>query len=826
MFINSSIRTSGPLGPGFVAISFMVATIAGTSASNSADIIISAPQTFTETLTEDSTVTVTNTGSIIVDPGTVAFDSAGFNSELILFGPVSASTSVAGTDVNTILQLGSLYNTVTVGQGGDISANGIAIPDNTYAVQQITAGGVNTVNLENATITATSDDVIARGIEQLVITNRNVINFGSNARLSVDGDTGAFGIIQSSVSGDSDAVFAAGTRLDVSSFAFTTAVQQGSSGSGDLTSVFGDNVHINVKGTGATTAVLQTTSSGSASLTFGSGTYIKVIGGNSPGAIRQLSSDNSFILGQNSIIDVTTGGNQFGLNQQPRDTFNRNRAVIQANSRISVVAGLDATGILSTATAPVTSSLTLEHGVEIFASGDAAFGVDVVANGFELQNNGGRIIATSTNAIQESYGVRMDGDNNNFINHGTIFADLAPDSHAILMNGNNNMLSMLTYPVTQGQITFGNGSGTFGTGNTLVMGRGFDAAFTVGADPAGLTVLGQGQSLTVSQIGINLLKVVSIDSDGFFRASSVRMADDLIRFLQQEITTHALKNRTFLYQDNGLIQDFWFDASGFGQHSTTGRAYSHALGAFTIGYDRAFEGNGLGGVYAGYSVGSVNQGNQHWDNTLQTAYAGIYYDRAFDRILTGINLLAGINWDDASRTYLDNTVPGGIVNGSDNGVGFLISPELTVGYELPWRQYLFVPSVGVRYSLFHQDSYSEGGANGLSLSNRNHQQINVRLQVAGIGLSAVNQDATRWNTTLRGGLDIYGNWGDDIDASVMGFDVIYDENLNDGGVRPFIGADVEYLVTDRASLDFGVEGAYDSINAVFGSINAGFSVLF
>ncbi|GHB46006.1 hypothetical protein GCM10007094_39140 [Pseudovibrio japonicus] len=420
----------------------------------------------------------------------------------------------------------------------------------------------------------------------------------------------------------------------------------------------------------------------------------------------------------------------------------------------------------------------------------------------------------------------MNGDHNNFVNYGSVFADLAPDSHAIMMNGNHNSLSLLAYPVIQGQITFGDGVGTFGTDNTLTIGSGFDAAFTIDADPHELTVLGQGQPLAVNQIAPYQVKVVTLDSDGFFRASSVRMTDDLIRYLQQEIYTRELKNRQFLYQDNGLIQDFWFDASGFGQASTTGRAYSHFLGAFTIGYDRAFEDNALGGIYAGYSIGAVNAGNRNWDNTLQTAYAGIYYDRVFNRILTGINLLGGINWDDVSRTYLDNTAPGGVVKGDDNGVGFLISPELTIGYEVPWRQYLIVPSAGVRYSLFHQDSYSESGVNGLRLDSRNHQQINVRLQLAGIGFNALNQDSNYWNTTLRAGLDIYGNWGDDIDARVMGFDVPYHENLNDGGVRPFIGADVDYQVTDRATLDFGVEGAYDSIDAVFGSINAGFSVLF
>ncbi len=164
------------------------------------------------------------------------------------------------------------------------------------------------------------------------------------------------------------------------------------------------------------------------------------------------------------------------------------------------------------------------------------------------------------------------------MNHGTVFADLAEDSYALLMTGNNNMLSLLTYPVIQGQISFSNESGSgFGTGNTLLVGSGFDAVFTVGANPDELTVLGQGQPLFVNQSGINQLQVISMSSQDLFRSSSSRMANDLVRFVHQHINTRAIQNRTFLYQDNGLLQDFWFDASGFGQHSTSGANYSHAL---------------------------------------------------------------------------------------------------------------------------------------------------------------------------------------------------------------------------------------------------------
>ncbi len=457
-----------------------------------------------------------------------------------------------------------------------------------------------------------------------------------------------------------------------------------------------------------------------------------------------------------------------------------------------------------------------------------AYGLDFAGTGYELTNTGSIIstaTAIGTTASDMSIGVRMTGDSNSFVNHSRVFADLAQDSHAILMDGNDNTLSLLTYPVIQGQITFGDGGGGFGTDNTLIIGSGFDAAFTVGAAPGELTVLGQGQPLVVNQIGTNLFQVLTIDPNDLLRSSSVRMSDDLVRFLQQHITTRGIQNRSFLYQDNGLLQDFWFDASGFGQHSTSGRTYAHAMGAFTIGYDRALESNALGGVYGGYSIGSVTEGNVLWDSTLQTAYAGAYYDRVFDRILTGINLLGGITFDDTKRRYLDNTAPGGMTTGESNGTGFLISPEITAGYEVPYRGILVIPSVSGRYTFFHQQGYSEGGPSGLNLSALNRQQINVRLEVAGVGLRALNQ-GSRWSTILRGGLDVYANWGNNVDATLGGTPIPYSLEDNNGGVRPFIGADAEYRLTDRATLDLGLEAAYDTIDAVFGSINAGFSVLF
>ncbi|GHB41677.1 hypothetical protein GCM10007094_33930 [Pseudovibrio japonicus] len=774
----------------------------------------------------DNLLEIEANGSLTVEAGGEARGIRQLNrngDNTLLIGENGILTVTAGEDAFGIVQQTNIgNNTLLIGANDPltVTAGGVAI-----GIEQVTDLGTNSIWIgagERISVTAGLDGT---GIDQTNIDGDNILEIGDHGKLEVvSGGIFTFGIDQSTNTGANAIQIGENGSIIVDGSFSVTGIRQSTFGSEDVTLTIGRGAWIDVTSSIAEVAgIFQGTTDGAASLSIGSGSMMNISGVTAARAVFQRASQNNLTIGANSTVHVVSEtGLGFAVDQG--SVSGSNRATIGANSRINVKAATTARGISSSASIG-SAFITVEQGAEIYASGDLAQGVFVNADNSELLSSG-RIIATSTNATTQSFGVQMIGDHNNFVNYGSVFADLAPDSHAIMMNGNHNSLSLLAYPVIQGQITFGDGAGTFGTDNTLTIGSGFDAAFTIDADPHELTVLGQGQPLAVNQIAPYQVKVVTLDSDGFFRASSVRMTDDLIRYLQQEIYTRELKNRQFLYQDNGLIQDFWFDASGFGQASTTGRAYSHFLGAFTIGYDRAFEDNALGGIYAGYSIGAVNAGNRNWDNTLQTAYAGIYYDRVFNRILTGINLLGGINWDDVSRTYLDNTAPGGVVKGDDNGVGFLISPELTIGYEVPWRQYLIVPSAGVRYSLFHQDSYSESGVNGLRLDSRNHQQINVRLQLAGIGFNALNQDSNYWNTTLRAGLDIYGNWGDDIDASVMGFDVPYNENLNDGGVRPFVGADVAYEVTDRATLDFGVEGAYDSIDAVFGSINAGFSVLF
>ena len=818
-----------------ITVHMSAAILMALASPSIAQTVISTPVTSTVLVPVDGgTVTVTSTGSISVSPGTLAIDANGFNSTITLSGPVSVSNPATAI-INGVLQDGNTFNTLIVGLGGDITASGDA-SSIIFGVNQTTSSGTNSVDLEEATISVTNTDLNAIGIRQVNTSGDNSVQFGTNGRLSVDTTVTDFeitGILQLNDTGDSDIVFAAGAEIDaisanISREAF--GIRQNTTGSGDVTSVFGANVQISASAAVFASGIEQTSDDGMVSATFGANGVITATGA-FPLGVRQRAPDARFELGEGSIINVNAGLTARGIAQEfIGGSPQTSQILLKANSLVNVVSsGSAAVGITSFARGPGPSFLTLEPGAEVFASSsNSTTAVQLSGDNFQMVNSG-RITATSTNATPNSRGVFVNGDSNSLVNHGAIIADLADTSSSIRVLGDDNMVSLLTFPVIQGRIVFD------GLTNTLLIGSGFDAVYTVAADLDELTIQGQGQTLIVKEIGPNLYQVITVGAegdgndtsfDGLFRSSSIRMSDDLVRFLQQHINTRSIQNRQFLYQDNGLLQDFWFDASGFGQHSTTGSAYSHGLGAFTIGYDRALEDNGLGGIYGGYSIGSVNTGNPTWENMLQTAYAGAYYDRNFNRILTGINLLGGFNWDDAKRRYMDNMAPGGIVTGKNNGTGFLISPEVSVGYEIPYRSLSIIPSVSGRYTYLHQGSYNEGIADGLTLSQLNRHQMNIRLELTGVGFNALNQDATRWSTILRGGLDVYANWHNDVRATVAGVSVPYTLDDNPVGIRPFVGADVEYRLTDRARLDFGLEGAYDTIDAVFGSINAGFSVLF
>ncbi len=499
---------------GFLATTFAAVGFSGIA---NGQVVVSAPQTTPVDLFADDTVIVTSTGSIsAVTPDTYAINANGNNSVIDLFGPVSVTSTLLGSSISTIVQEGDTYNTLNVHQGGNISATGIPFGVAFIGVLQRNASADNTVTLENALIRVESTSADTVGILQDTDSGTNTLQFGANGRISVLGASVATGIDQANSTGDINNLFGSGTQIDVEALlGDAAAIRQDVAISGDASNVFGANARITAKSTSDAFGIAQDVTSGVARTVFGSGAFIRIQAGAGGIGILQDSGDNRFGLGQNSVISVEAADFGLGLLQEPSDAGGRNQAILQAGSRINVTAGLVAFGILSDAAAPVTSSLTLEPGAQVSSTGAVAFGVLVDSDNFEMLNRG-RIAATSTDVSPVSFGVLLDGDNNSFVNHGSVFADLAPDSHAILIDGDRNMLSLLTYPVIQGQITF-NGS-LFGADNTLLVGRGFDAAFTVGASPIGLTVLGQGQSLTVNQIGTNLLKVVSISSEGFFQS--------------------------------------------------------------------------------------------------------------------------------------------------------------------------------------------------------------------------------------------------------------------------------------------------------------------
>ncbi len=215
-------------------------------------------------------------------------------------------------------------------------------------------------------VTAGTD---AFGIQQETDTGTNTIQFGPNGQISTSADTEAFGIEQTNDTGDSHAVFGSGTKLNVFSATFDAfALSQRHTTSGDLTSVFGTGARITVGGNEAK-FINQRTPDGSASANIGAGAQINVTGVGVAIAVDQVSDANTFILGENSVINVEAGSISFGLSQDSLNPTATNKIIIGANSRINVSGAGDSFGIASEADGALSSSIIVNKGAEINASG-------------------------------------------------------------------------------------------------------------------------------------------------------------------------------------------------------------------------------------------------------------------------------------------------------------------------------------------------------------------------------------------------------------------------------------------------------------------------
>ncbi|WP_143521592.1 autotransporter domain-containing protein [Pseudovibrio sp. Tun.PSC04-5.I4] len=217
---------------------------------------------------------------------------------------------------------------------------------------------------------------------------------------------------------------------------------------------------------------------------------------------------------------------------------------------------------------------------------------------------------------------------------------------------------------------------------------------------------------------------------------------------------------------------------------------------------------GLSSLAKGWS----NLYDGSWDSESQIAYVGGYYSRMFGSLFADLSLAGGYMWQDNPRRFMDNTATGGIRDSADQTIGTVfVTPVLTLGYSQALSETTsLAPSLSARYTFSYRDGYEEEAVSEISHEAEARHRLDLRAQLAFSWSGLEPNDFGVWNTRLRGGLDISAEGGDGASSSAFGQTMTIDEGDDDLGIRPFIGLDVAYNISERFDLNLSTEVAYAS----------------
>ncbi len=510
----------------------------------------------------------------------------------------------------------------------------------------------------------------------------------------------------------------------------------------------------------------------------------------------KVRTDDDAKVWNSGTINVTSTNNGFVVGEYDYDTIG-----IEVSSDYNDFTNHGSVSVTSTNAGVVTDDYDT-IGIEVYGDNN-------------LITNSGLVTVHSTNNgnVGENYftaGVYINGYDNMFANTGSVFANLGDDSAAIYVDDDDNTVELMNRSIIQGRIVFDDTDED--SGNTLKIGDGYDALFTITADDLReVDINGEGQLMLVDY---NTNRVLSLGGRAAQIAASSQVTTDLARTLHQTIEDRQARNLA-VGADQGM--GAWMNANLYGRDNNDSTGSSSVTGTLTFGIDGVLDENSSAGFYGGYANSRVDAANNIWENQIQTFYAGSYYSRMTGNLLTGIDFLSGINWNDSTSEFSDNTVLGGIAEDSSNSTGFFASPSVTLGYSYQFGDTLVTPSMTGSYTFV---SYGDSDQHGVSFSSQNSHQFNLRTQMA------VAKSGENWFARLRTGVDLYSNSGNDIDVEWAGLSGSLDGLENETGARPFVGGDFTYNFNEKLQADLGFEAAYDSEEQVSGNGRLGLSMKF
>jgi hypothetical protein len=387
---------------------------------------------------------------------------------------------------------------------------------------------------------------------------------------------------------------------------------------------------------------------------------------------------------------------------------------------------------------------------------------------------------------------------------------------AIDHSGDDNLFRILSGTIVEGAIDID------GTGNVFDFGPGYNGALTFDTPPDGF------QSDNPFAVSGNTVAVVDIT--GFAVADEIisDMTRSILGTVEQRMGVYDKASNTHL---NGFGADLapefadpaapiktvtstgWW-GSGFGgmreaHENDPVLSFDHEFLGGMVGYDWSLA-SGVVGLFGGYAAGEAHSEYDIYHSDMSSWFGGGYYNRRSGDTFYDYTLFGGVTGFDSARLVNNNQVPGGVEFADADYHGWWISPSLRMGHDFASPGGVVTPSARLRYTGLFLDDYDESGSlAALSVEDRDVHIVELRGELAYRFIGSTDN----WSGRLRTGVDGIFNFGDGVDATLLGTAISFDANEDEAITRGYLGADATFDARGGLRFTAGVEAGYDTTGA-------------
>jgi len=451
-----------------------------------------------------------------------------------------------------------------------------------------------------------------------------------------------------------------------------------------------------------------------------------------------FADENNMITNDGSIAVVGTDSN--GILVEDRNTIINNGSLIMSGDGAE---GIETDGSFNsvqnlgtiTTTGYLADAIDLD-GNQNFASNAGT----ITTNGDESEGidggNGDTIVNTGTIILNGDDSFGIDGNSDNLItNAGKIHGSLSSGG-AILLEGDDNTLTLQPGSILTGTITFDASTNQYVVENGLSVINTFTTNLPQSTDPNGAPMSISGMQVAVMD-PTNLAAIDDYFLDitaGVSKALQEHLGDVRGKGVNEgaSVLGYAAAKK-----EHGAFQQILTDGAPQTWGTTFGSLARLSAGHATTGATTISGGLILGaknqiseqldaGAFVAANLGQIAADHDSQTSNISTILAGVHASTDIGTSRLGIAGIVGGAHFDRKRNIANNTVAGGVEQAAASYYGLYFAPEISLHKPIKTANFDIFNSTSVKYLGIFLNGFSEsGGSDNLTIDDRNLHLLEV-----------------------------------------------------------------------------------------------------